>query len=192
MGADGSEPTVALLETSFVNKDRDGRVNASGRLILVSERKDRMLPRKTTLALERLLVTLYRSLPMYLTDAVPWTRQGDERAVEVLRYIVADQKGACARIAGYLQSHHVPLNTGNYPMSFTDMNDLSLGFLVSQLAEWQRADIATIEGLIADLSSDPRALALAEEALGGARAHLEALQELHSRVVGPAGAPAAT
>ena len=52
-----------------------------------------MLPRKTVAALERLLVTLYRSLPMYLTDAVPWTRQGDERAVEVLRYIVADQKG---------------------------------------------------------------------------------------------------
>ncbi len=150
-----------------------------------------MLSRKTVAALERLLVTLYRSLPMYLTDAVPWTRQGDERAVEVLRYIVADQKGSCARLAHYLQSHHVPLNTGHYPMSFTDTNDLSLGFLVTLLAECQRTDIATIERLIPDLSADPRALALAEEALGGARAHLEAVQELHTRVVGPATEPAA-
>ncbi len=137
-----------------------------------------MLPRKTVAALERLLVTLYRSLPMYLTDAVPWTGQGDARAVEVLRYIVADQKGSCARLAHYLQSHHVPLNTGHYPMSFTDTNDLSLGFLVTLLADSQRADIATIERLIHDVTSDPQALALAEEALGGARAHLEALEEL--------------
>jgi hypothetical protein len=150
-----------------------------------------MLPRKTVAALERLLVTLYRSLPMYLTDAVPWTRQEDQRAIEVLRYIVADQKGACARIAHYLQSHHVPLNTGHYPMSFTDTNDLSLGFLVSLLSDSQKADIATIERLIPDLHSDPQALALAEESLGGARAHLEALQELHNRVVGQAAEPAA-
>jgi len=149
-----------------------------------------MLPRKTVAALERLLVTLYRSLPMYLTDAVPWTRQEDQRAIEVLRYIVADQKGSCARIAGYLQSHYVPLNTGHYPMSFTDTNDLSLGFLVTLLADSQRVDIATIERLTSDLNSDPRALALAEEALGGARAHLEALQELQNRVVGQAPEPA--
>ena len=150
-----------------------------------------MLARKTVAALERLLVTLYRSLPMYLTDAVPWTRQEDKRAIDALRYIVADQKGSCARLAHYLQSHHVPLNTGHYPMSFTDTNDLSLAFLVSLLADSQRADIATIERLIQDLSSDPRALALAEEALGGARAHLDALQELHGQVVGSSGAPAA-
>ena len=150
-----------------------------------------MLPRKTVAALERLLVTLYRSLPMYLTDAVPWTRQGDERAVEVLRYIVADQKGSCARIAGYLQSHHVPLNTGHYPMSFTDTNDLSLAFLVSLLTDSQKADIATMERLILDVNSDPRGLALAEESLGGARAHLEALQELQNRVASQANVPAA-
>jgi hypothetical protein len=150
-----------------------------------------MLPRKTVAALERLFVTLHRSLSMYLADAVPWTRQEDHRAVEVLRYIVADQKGSCARLAGYLQSHHVPLNTGHYPMSFTDTNDLSLGFLVTLLADGQKADVVTIERLISDLNNDPHALALAEEALGGARAHLEALQELHSRVVGAASAPTA-
>ena len=93
---------------------------------------------------------------MYLTDAVPWTRQGDERAVEVLRYIVADQKGSCARLAHYLQSHHVPLNTGHYPMSFTDTNDLSLSFLLSLLAECQRTDIATIERLIPRLELPTR------------------------------------
>jgi hypothetical protein len=150
-----------------------------------------MLPRKVATALERLLITLYRSLPMYLTDAVPWTGQGDARAVEVLRYVVADQKASCARLAGYLQSHHVPLDTGHFPMNFTGMHDLAISFLVSQLVEGQRQDIATIERLIPDVNSDSRSLALTEEALGGARAHLEALEELASHVVGEAGTAAA-
>ena len=140
--------------------------------------------------LERLLVTVYRSLPMYLTDAVPYISQGDQRAVEVLRFIVADQKSTAARVAHYLQSHHVPLNMGHYPMSFTGMHDVAISFLVSQLIDCQRQDITTLEQVVADTSTDPRGQALAEEALGGARAHLEALQELAARVASPSAAPA--
>src|SRR5580704_9476399 len=150
-----------------------------------------MLPGKVISALERLLVIVYRSLPMYLTDAVPYAGQQDQRAVEVLKFIVADQKSTAARVAHYLQSHHVPLNMGHYPMSFTGLHDVSISFLVSQLIDCQRQDITTLEQVVADTIADPRGQALAEEALGGARAHLEALQELATRVAGPSGAPTA-
>jgi hypothetical protein len=149
-----------------------------------------MLSRKVVAALERLLVILYRSLPMYLTDAVPYSGQHDQRAVEVLKFIVADQKSSSARLAHYLQTQHVALNMGHYPMSFTGMHDLSISFLVSQLIDCQRQDITKIEQVVADTSADPRAHALAEEALGGARAHLDALGDLAARVAGPSGAPA--
>jgi hypothetical protein len=150
-----------------------------------------MLPGKVISALERLLVIVYRSLPMYLTDAVPYAGQQDQRAVEVLKFIVADQKSLAARIAHFLQSHHVPLNMGHYPMSFTGMHDCSIAFFISQLIDCQRQDIAKIEKIVAEASADARGQALAEEALGAAKAHLEALEELATRVTSPSGASAA-
>ncbi len=115
---------------------------------------------------------------MYLTYATPWTHHGDERIVEVLRHIVADQKDTCSRIAHYLQQQQTPVNTGDYPMGFTDLHDLSLDYLVSRLIRCQTQDQATIAACVHELSSEPGAHSLAEEALGAARAHLESLQEL--------------
>ncbi len=137
-----------------------------------------MLDRRCIAALNHLFITLYRSLPMYLTYAVPWTHHGDERIVETLRHIVADQKAVCARIAQYLHDQQAPLNTGDYSMGFTDLHDLSLDYLVSRLIRCQQQDIAAIASSVQDLSSVPAARTLAEEALGAARAHLESLEEL--------------
>ena len=72
----------------------------------------------------------------------------------MLRFIVADQKSTAARVAHYLQSHHVPLGMGHYPMSFTGMHDLAISFLVSQLIDCQRQDITTLEQVVADTSAD--------------------------------------
>ena len=49
--------------------------------------------------LNQLLVIHYRSLPMYLLDASPWTHRGDEKASEALNDIVTDQRQTCQRIA---------------------------------------------------------------------------------------------
>ena len=42
--------------------------------------------------LVRLFQRLYRSLPMYLAEAVPWTHPGDEQAQRVLAGVVADAR----------------------------------------------------------------------------------------------------
>ncbi len=137
-----------------------------------------MLDRRTTTALHRVFITIYRSLPMYLTYASPWTHRGDEPIVDVLRHIVADHKAICERIAQYLQEHQVPVDTGDYSMGFTDLHDLSLDYLVSRLIRCQQQDIAVIAAGVSELASVPAAKTLAEEALGAARAHLEALEGL--------------
>jgi hypothetical protein len=137
-----------------------------------------MLDRQTVAALNRLFITIYRSLPMYLTYAAPWSHRGDERIEETLRHIVADHKALCARIAQFLQEQQAPLNTGDYPMGFTDLHDLSLDYLVSRLVRCQRQDIAAITGCVQDLKAQAAARTLAEEALGAARAHLESLEQL--------------
>jgi hypothetical protein len=132
-------------------------------------------------ALNRLLTILYRSLPMYLTYACPWTHRGDEQAVAVLRNIVEDQKQLANRIAQYILRIG-PIETGEYPSDYLDMHDLSLDYLITKLVEHQQRDVAALEQCVAELSRERPAAALAEEALGAARGHLEALEELAGRL----------
>ena len=128
-------------------------------------------------ALNRLLTILYRSLPMYLTFACPWTRRGDEKAVAVLRNVVEDQKQLAARVAEYIMRVG-PVEMGEYPADFPDTHDLALDYLVVKLIQCQKNDVQAIEECVAQLTDDRKAAALAEEALGAARGHLESLEEL--------------
>src|SRR5262249_10499764 len=132
-------------------------------------------------ALNRLLVILYRSLPMYLADAAPWTRPADEEAKKVLGHIVADYKKYAGRIAELLLERRHVLGFGEYPMAFTDTHDLSLDYLINELISYQKQDIGAIEQCGADLRTDLPAKALAEEILGNARGHLESLEELRKQ-----------
>jgi hypothetical protein len=135
----------------------------------------------TNAALNRLLTIVYRSLPMYLTFACPWTHEGDEQAVATLGQIVEDQKQLSSRIAAYILDHHGPIEVGEYPLDFPDTHDLSLDYLITKLVRCQQHDVAALEQCVVELHSDPPSAALAEEALGAARGHLETLEELAQR-----------
>ncbi|HZZ28580.1 MAG TPA: hypothetical protein VFE46_11310 [Pirellulales bacterium] len=137
-----------------------------------------MTPPEPNAILNRLLVTIYRSLPMYLADAVPWMHPGDEKAKHALNHIVADCHLYAGKVAELLLSRRRRFSFGEYPMVFTDTHDLSLDYLINELIYYQKQDVAAIAQCMADLNSDPAAHALAEEALGNARGHLESLEEL--------------
>jgi hypothetical protein len=137
-----------------------------------------MMSHDSKKALNRLLVIIYRSLPMYLADAVPWMHPGDEKAKHVLNHIVTDYRMYSGRIVDSLLARRERCTFGEYPMTFTDTHDLSLDYLVNELVDYQRQDIAAIEKCVADLNADGNGRALAEEVLGNARGHLESLKEL--------------
>lgn len=137
-------------------------------------------------ALNRLLAIEYRSLPMYLTYASPWTDHGDEKAAETLQNIVADQQLMSQRIAEMIDQLGGRVETGEYSMEFTDTHFLSLDFLLTELHRHQRHDVAEIERLVARLAHDREPRELAEETLGMERAHLEAVEALLGQ---GAGAP---
>ncbi|NIL98080.1 MAG: hypothetical protein GTO53_09775 [Planctomycetales bacterium] len=132
--------------------------------------------------LNQLLVIHYRSLPMYLVDASPWTHRGDEKATEALHDIVTDQRQVCQRIADSVIQRGGIVAMGDYPTEFTDMNFLSLDYLVKRLIELQQQAIEAIGGLADRLWNDPPAQSLAKESLGAAKAHLQALQELTAQM----------
>lgn len=128
--------------------------------------------------LNRLLAIEYRSVPMYLADAAPWRGPGDEQIAAALENIVLDQRNMASRIAELVLDRRGSIDTGEFPMEFTDMHNLSLDFLLTELVRYQQRDVAAIEGCVARLAGDEEARALAEEVLGSERRHLEVLEEL--------------
>lgn len=131
----------------------------------------RTLDRAATL--NRLLQIHYRSLPMYLASAKPWVPRGHEKAAETLELVVADEKRMIEKITEALLDLGADIELGEFPMVYTDMHDLSVDYVLKELVESQRQDVAAIEDCVADLAGDP----LAQEALGAAKGHLESLEE---------------
>jgi hypothetical protein len=132
-------------------------------------------------ALNDLLALEYRSLPLYVTDAMPWTHPGDEKATSTLASIVLDQRATSQRIAQLILERGGALDTGEYPMEYTDTHDLSLEYMVKELISFQKWLIGKIERIVTTLADDREARDLALEALGSEKAHLESLQELASQ-----------
>jgi hypothetical protein len=129
--------------------------------------------------LNRLFVIHHRSFALYLADAGPVNEgtKADESAAKALRDLINSNRLYTGRIAEAILDRHGDVDRGNYPMEFTDKNFLSLEYLARELAEYQRRDVAAIERIVAGLDDDDAdAKELAQESLGAAKAHLEALE----------------
>lgn len=154
---------------------------------------------RTIEILNRLIALLYRSLPMYLRYASPWRTDRSEPAWRTIEHILLDQDALVARAAALVQELNGQVDTGEFPMEFTGMHDLALDFLVQRLMQYQRRDVERLAQLAQQAASaqvDRRARDLVQEALGSARAHLEALEAVARGEGAPcsdgaAGAPAA-
>ena len=128
--------------------------------------------------LNRALATVYRSLPMFVELVDPWTHPGDEGGERLLANIVADQKLYSGRLADLILDLAGSPDPGAFPMVYTDLHLLSLDYLLVEIAEQQRRDVATLAECVTDAASNARAKALLEEVLGNARGHLESLEQV--------------
>src|SRR5690348_15728527 len=79
--------------------------------------------------LGRLFRILHRSLPVYLAGAEPWTKPGDDEAAKGLSDIVADQRLYAGRVADLILRERGRIDSGDFPMEFTELNMLSFDFL---------------------------------------------------------------
>lgn len=136
---------------------------------------------ETNAVLNRLSVIHSRSLPIYLSYAAPWAAESNG-AADTLNAIVADQLRIADRIGEMILDSNGEVDPGAFPMRYTSLHDLSLNFLLNKLIEQQMRDILAIEQCSSQLATAPLAKAVAEEALGAAKGHLESLKELkHAR-----------
>jgi hypothetical protein len=128
--------------------------------------------------LNRLLVLLCRSLPAYLADAEPWA-QADRRPIRTaIDRLTADQQIYAGRVAEAIVQRGGRPNPGPFPSEFAAKNDLSLEFLLREIAEYQEHDLLSLEHCAAQLEGEPALHALAEEILGNTKGHLDVLREM--------------
>lgn len=128
--------------------------------------------------LNHLLAIHYRSLPVYLCSAHPWTARNGAAGLRVLQDIADAHFQMVDRIGAMIIELHGVVRNGEFPMRFADWHDLSLNFIIGRAIDMQRLDIDRIAQCVGWLEGSPRAKVLAQEALGEAKAHLEALEEL--------------
>ncbi|WP_254509760.1 hypothetical protein [Anatilimnocola floriformis] len=127
--------------------------------------------------LNRIAILHSRSLAAYLHYAKPWAIQAHPKTQAVLEQMVADQLDTVDRLAALIMENG-PVDPGEFPISFTGWHDLSVDWLVNKLIERQKRTIALMEQLTAELNLAPYAQAMAREAVGQAKGHLENLQEV--------------
>ena len=135
-------------------------------------------------ALNRLLAVHCQSVAMYVINTNPWVPRGEDQAQAVFGDLVADRRELIQRLATYIDRLGGMPDCGQRH-DYTVLNDLSLDFLLGRVISDQKETIHTIEQGLADFDSDMEAKALAQEALGMAKGHLESLEEVVQNSTGP-------
>ena len=133
---------------------------------------------QTCASLNRLSVAHHRSLPVYLQYAPPWINRDAEEVKLVLEQIVSDQEATVDRVSTMIQDAGEDVDPGEFPIEFTGLHDLSLDYLLSRMVEGQREIVSVCEQAVSELAADALAQAVAQEAVGAAKAHLDSLLEL--------------
>ncbi len=128
--------------------------------------------------LNRLLAIHCRSFVQYLRWSRPHVPPGHEDEVETLEAIAQDQDAMAERISrAVIDGGGLP-RTGEFPMEFTDLHDLDVDFLIAAAVRYQEYDLHAVQEIVEALPSAPAARALAEEAVGMSKGHLDSLREL--------------
>lgn len=119
-----------------------------------------------------------RSLLQYVSEAFPWTTPKNEAAWAKIQEMVQEEQEGTGRLARVLQKHRQRLPyLGAYPMSFTNINFVSLEHLIPYLVDFEKRRIAELEVDLLALRDDDAREAVAY-LLDMKRRHLEALHTL--------------
>lgn len=128
--------------------------------------------------LNRLLAIHCRSFVQYMRWSRPYVPPDREDEVETVSAIASNQDALAERITRLVTESGALPHSGEFPMEFTDLHDLDIDFLVAAAVKYQEFDQASIQQIVDALQSTPAAKAIAEEALGMSKGHLDSLREL--------------
>lgn len=136
-----------------------------------------MLPAKEYEILNQVAALHHRSLPTYLTYARPWVQIGNEAKAAIIDDIATDHHDLVQRILQVLEADDRPVMLGDFPMEYTDLNDLALDFILQELTHYERRLLRTLEEIASWVDRDRSSYLLVNMAIGMAMGHLENLAE---------------
>jgi hypothetical protein len=128
--------------------------------------------------LSRLSAIHNRSFPVFLLQSSSWVRGANDKPAETLKRIAEANQVLVDRIGRELYAHQSVAEHGEFPMYYADWIDLSPTFMVNSAITEVRRDVAAINECVDELAEEPMLLALAQEALGEAKGHVDSLVEL--------------
>jgi bacterioferritin (cytochrome b1) len=137
-----------------------------------------MPPSDTIHILNRVLAVLCKSLPQYIQYSRPYIPRSRQQVLDTFADIAQHQTMLAERISQLVFDLGGLAQMGAFPMEFTDTHDLSVDHLLQEAIGYQREDIANLQACRDELTSNPTARALVEEAIGMEKGHLESLEEL--------------
>jgi hypothetical protein len=119
-----------------------------------------------------------RSLLQYVSEAFPWTGPQEKEALpKILLMVKEESDGASSLVRLLVKKRATPPYLGAYPMTFTNLNYISLSHLLPLLIDYQRQRIADLETYLSRIA-DPDAAALVRRILDYKRRHLKTLLDM--------------
>ncbi|MBD3676596.1 MAG: hypothetical protein HUJ26_24050 [Planctomycetaceae bacterium] len=141
--------------------------------------------------LNQAFVTLNCSLLQYVGENSPWTSSTDEAVAEQLDAVVKLQRAQIQRLADFIVNRHGFVPRTNYPAEYTDLQYLSLSYLIGRLIGDQQTVLKEIEQERKSLSNDPGASDMLAQLEVGVSKMIQTLKEIESRLSPKEETPAA-
>ena len=137
-----------------------------------------MIDARTQALLQDIVRRASRSMLQYIGNSYPWAGDGEAGLLTQVQAVIAEEEQAIEGLAGYLRKHRMGLPyLGSYPQNFTNLNYVSLDYLMPRLLKWQREWVTILEK-DATLVANAEAKAEVGKLIAVARRHVEELEKI--------------
>ena len=130
--------------------------------------------------LNRMVRMLLGAFPVYLETTRPWSIRDPKNVCGRLGVIASDQRAMADRLIKKIHLLGAEVEPIGFPREFTAFNDLAITKIVDIAIERQRTIIERLKEEAEALSEYEGLVSLVKEAVGNARGHLVAMEELRA------------
>jgi hypothetical protein len=137
-----------------------------------------MIDARTQALLQDLVRRASRSMLQYVGEAYPWIPDTDGELKANVQAVIDEEEMAVEGLATFLRKKRIPIGyLGSYQQNFTNLNYVSLDYLMPRLLDWQRNWTVVLERDAA-LIADPEAKGEVAKLVAVAHRHLHELEKL--------------
>jgi hypothetical protein len=139
--------------------------------------------------LSRCMQSVGSSLALFIDDSGIWSRPGAEEIKLAIADLCTDLRSIFDRAGVILDARDIPAPQAEYPIRFTALHDIELGYLLPQLLQETRGQVAALAA-VGETSGE--AGDVLREAHSTLRSHADVLEQLLQKRVAAAGQAAKT